>query len=207
MNEPELPVWAPRVPQWKIRRLYEDDAAGLHDEDLLDDVGYSLLARCESLIAACAAVNGLARCPRCGAEIGHPGDKEAALTCACGWQARWGQYFSTIQRKQLSAADPVIRQFQDYIARFPAAKTPRAKMLLIDALIHGFHWNLNTNTTTRPAAINLIEGRLTDVIAFLDELSYGGGSTPGLQETKREWDTNVQTARSWLPQRGKNEGA
>ena len=48
----ELPSWAPRVTQHKIRQLYEDDAKGIRDEDLIEDVGYSLLCRCESFIAA-----------------------------------------------------------------------------------------------------------------------------------------------------------
>ena len=35
-----LPAWARRVPQRKIRRLYETDAKGIYDEDLIDEVGY-----------------------------------------------------------------------------------------------------------------------------------------------------------------------
>ena len=30
----------------KIRQFYETDAKGIYDEDLIDDVGYGLLARC-----------------------------------------------------------------------------------------------------------------------------------------------------------------
>ena len=33
------PRWAPKVPQHRIRRLYELDAQGLTDETLTDDVG------------------------------------------------------------------------------------------------------------------------------------------------------------------------
>lgn len=36
-------VWEPRVPQHKIRRLYENDAAGIIDEALIDDVAYTSL--------------------------------------------------------------------------------------------------------------------------------------------------------------------
>lgn len=34
----DAPEWVRRVPQWKIARIYEDDARGLHDEELIDDV-------------------------------------------------------------------------------------------------------------------------------------------------------------------------
>ena len=62
----ELPEWAPRVQQRKIRQLYDDDARGIRDEDLIEDVGYSLLCRCESFIAANGAVKGRVPCARCG---------------------------------------------------------------------------------------------------------------------------------------------
>ena len=47
-----LPQWSPRVKKHQIKRLYEDDARGIHDEELLEEVGYTLLCRCESFIAA-----------------------------------------------------------------------------------------------------------------------------------------------------------
>ena len=37
------PHWWPRVPPGKIGRLYANDARGLVDEDVIDDVGASLL--------------------------------------------------------------------------------------------------------------------------------------------------------------------
>ena len=70
-------------------------------------------------------------------------------------------------------------------------------MLLIDRLIHGFHWYLKGNHATRPVAVNLIEGRLYEVMDFLDDLTYGEGSTPGTRENKAAWDEHIQTARGW----------
>lgn len=167
----ELPEWAPRVPQAKVRRLYEDDAAGLHDEELLDDVGYSLLARCEAFVAAVGAVQGRAPCPRCGQIVAHGHRRDEILRCPCGWTLPWSQYFATIQHQQLSGAEPVLAQFRHYVETFPACVTPRAKMLAIDALIHGFHRSLSGDPT-RPVAVNLLEGRLHEVIAFLDALHH-----------------------------------
>ena len=56
-----IPVWAERVAQRKIRRLYENDAKGIYDEALIDDVGYALFARCQSFITANEATKGRAR--------------------------------------------------------------------------------------------------------------------------------------------------
>jgi len=198
MNDGDAaPRWAPRVPQWKIRRLYERDAMGIYDDELILDVGYALLARCQSFIAANRATRGEAACPRCGAVIPHRGNKDELLRCECGWKLTWGDYLDTIQHKQLSGAEPVLRLFRDYVDRFPLARSSRDKMLLIDRLIHGFHWYYKTDGPTRPVAINLIEGNLRQVIAFLDTLTYGENSTSELVERKVEWDQLIQTARGW----------
>jgi len=45
-----LPTRAPRVPKRPIRRFYETDVKRNHDEELIDEVGYALLARCGSFI-------------------------------------------------------------------------------------------------------------------------------------------------------------
>jgi hypothetical protein len=195
------PQWASRVTQQEIRHLYETDAQGIYDEALIDDVGYGLLARCESFIEAVEATQGRARCPNCRSIVIHTGDKEATLRCLCGWSLTWGAYFKTIQHKQLSGAEPVLDQFRAFVRSFPAAKTPQAKMVLIDRLIHGFHWYLKTHTPTRPVAVNLIEGRLRDVVIFLDRLTYGEDSTPSLEETYAEWNEKIEVNRDWYPYR------
>ena len=197
-GEHQMPTWAPRVRQDKIRRLYENDARGIYDDELIDDVGYSLLARCESFVAANEATQGKAPCPRCDNIIPHSSRKEEMLHCdKCGWELTWGEYFKTIQHRQLSGAEPVIRLFRDFVGSFSSARTAREKVLTIDRLIHGFHWYYKTNSPTRPVAINLIEGRLGQVISFLDDLTYSDQSTPGTRENLTEWNKNVQTARGW----------
>jgi hypothetical protein len=185
------------VRKHKIRLLYERDALGITDDELIDDVGWSLWARCRSFLAANEAVQGRATCPVCEHIVSHTGNKEELLRCEeCGWQLRWGDYFATIQHKQLSGAEPVLALFRDFAGRFPRAETAPEKMLLIDSLIHGFHWAQKYGPT-RPVAVNLIEGRLADVIAFLDRLSYGEDSTAGIREKRDAWVRNSQTARQW----------
>jgi len=181
----------------KIRRLYELDAQGIYDDDLILDVGYGLLARCESFIAAVAASQGRAKCPLCDATVEHSHGKSEEMHCTCGWSLTWGDYFATIQHKQLSGAEPVLALFRDFVDRFPRARIPQQRMILIDTLLHGFHIYAKTGNPTRPVAVNLIEMRLWQVIEFLDELTYGPASTLGAQDRKAAWDEDIRYARGW----------
>ncbi len=205
-NSITIPEWAPRVTQREIRRLYETDAKGIYDEDLINDVGYGLLARCQSFLDANAARTGKVRCPRCSETVTHTCQKEEILRCDCGWELTWDAYFKTIQHVQLSGAEPVLEQFRSYISTFAASRTAQEKMLAIDRLLHGFHWYYKTNSPTRPVAINLIEGRLSEVVAFLDQLTYGEKSTPGLAENYAQWDDKIDLNRNWYASRRKDKG-
>ena len=59
--------WARRVRPETIRALYTLDAKGIVDEELIDEVGYAMLARCESIRTVTRAHSGRATCPRCKA--------------------------------------------------------------------------------------------------------------------------------------------
>lgn len=202
-----LPTWAPRVTQREIRRLYETDAKGIYDEDLINEVGCGLLARCQSFIDAMNAIWGKARCPRCSSIVLHTGRKEELLHCNCGWELTWAEYSKTLQDKQLSGAEPVLKQFRDFVRAFPAARTPQEKTILIDRLIHGFHWYYKTHHPTRPVAVNLIEGRMGQVVAFLETLSRGEKSSAGIAENYAQWEKNIEANREWYPSRRKTNSA
>jgi hypothetical protein len=201
MLEPvnRLPEWAPRLKQRLVRVLYENEAQGIYDDELLDEVGWALVARCQSFIAAVEAVQGRARCPVCEKAILHHAMPDEILRCpACGWQTSWQEYFHTIQHKQLSGAEEVMGLFQDFIDHFPRASRPQDKMLWIDILIHGWHWNAHFNRETRAAGVNLIEGNYHQVIEFLDSLSAGTASTQGVVAQKEQWRQKLErTAELW----------
>jgi ribosomal protein L37AE/L43A len=197
----KLPEWAPRLSQAKLRRFYQNDARRIYDPDLIDEVGYTLRARCQSFLQAVRAVRGEVICPVCEQTVHHQAQKDETLVCSqCGWQLPWAVYFSTIQHKQLSGAEPVLELFQRYCEAFPHAQSLPEKVFLIDRLIHEFHWNLFSNelTPTRPVAVNLIEGRLRDVIAFLDDLSFGEDFSPGVQQNRLDWEENMRKTRGWM---------
>lgn len=190
--------WAPRVKQSQIQRLYESDAQGMRDDALLDEVGWALRERCLSFIDAVEALHGRARCHACGEIIPHGSRPDETLRCAsCGWEIAWRDYHKSFQHKQLSGAEPVLALFRLFIERFPRARAPQEKMLLIDQLIHGFHQSL-TGDPTRTTGVNLIEGRYYEVVEFLDRLTYGDNSTAGLKENHTAWrDTINAVAEAW----------
>jgi hypothetical protein len=96
----------------------------------------------------------------------------------------------------------VIALFQTFVDRFPKADQSQEKMLLIDQLIHGWHWNALTQEQTRTTGINLIEGSYHEVVDFLDRLSYGSASTAGLIQHWQEWREKInQTADRWGDER------
>lgn len=188
-----LPVWAPRVKPYRIRRLYEMDALGACDEELLDQVGWGLFARCQSFLEADAAVKGQVRCPRCAAVVSHNGIYRQVLRCsACSWECPLHTYLGTIRNQQLSGGPEVAALFQEYVTAFSHAADARQKMLLLDQLIHGFHHYLVSGRSRRPVAVNLIDGGLGFVIAFLDHLTYGPGSSPEFLQTLETWRVKLR---------------
>ena len=172
--------WESKVPSHHIRRLYETDALGIQDEELVDEVGWALYARCVSILEVTDAVRGRAKCHGCGHTIPHRSGRDEVLSCErCGWQAAWTAYRRSYKGKQLFGG-AAVAAFAGFVARYPGARIYPEKMLLIDRLIHVFHWNLihrsDRPQATRPAAANLIEfKRLRDTLAFLDDLA---GSRP-----------------------------
>jgi hypothetical protein len=196
----ERPRWAPRVPQHKIRRLYEMDAQGIKDDLLIDDVGIGLYLRCQSILTVNDIwINSQLPCPHCGQVISHFnhdwGDADYSLHCSyCSWQMRWGDYHATFRHQELVGGG-MLDYCQEYVQKWETARTPKAKILIIDQLIHRWHWETRHEQDPdrfglgRPVGVNLIEGSRKAVIAFLDNLTYGEGSTEGTQETKEGWQT------------------
>jgi hypothetical protein len=191
------PRWWPRVPQALVRRLYENDAEGIIDEDLIADVGTRLHQRCESILIVTEAHDGRAKCARCDAIIEHGWDKRATMRCpGCGWETTWGAYLKTYQDKQLHGGG-ALAAFQAYVDQYPRARGTKEQLLLIDRLIHAFHCELQAQPS-RPAACNLIGGKIQEVAQFLDNLAYGPGSRPELREEYGAWVGKVERTGDWF---------
>ena len=173
------PEWSPRVPKEKLRQLYHNDARGIVDQELLDEVGITLYCRCESILSASDAAIGKVHCPRCETIIRRRSikkqpsiEKHEQVTCQrCGWKIEWVAYQKTYQHKNLwgmGFADAM----HEFMARWQTQPNAREKMLLIDRLIHVWHWQFSKERgASRPAAPTFIEGSRQGVIKFLNELS------------------------------------
>lgn len=189
--------WAPRVQPHKLRRLYELDAQGILDEELLDDVGYALYSRCQSILHVSSAMLGNVHCPRCDTIIRRQGnDPSELLHCpTCDWETVWAAYHNTYCTQELGAGG-AWEMFQAFVEQWAVVRTPRAKMLLIDQLIHRWHWQTQRQRPKfglgRPTGVNLIEGNKQQVLALLDTLTYGAASTPGTAATKAAWRVHWQ---------------
>lgn len=172
-NPDAVPRWAPRISRDGVRRFYESAAQGLLDEEAIDDVGTMLHQRCQSILTVTEAHSlGRFPCPSCGRVIQRKGGNDEVLNCqACSWSLPWQDYLRSYQGKQLFGAN-ALEVFRGFVRRWPETKTRTDKVLLIDELIHQCHYDARLGPT-RPVAVNLIQGKLAQLRAFLDELAEG----------------------------------
>jgi hypothetical protein len=179
--------WEPRVAPEKIRRLYETDARGILDEELLDDVAFALYARCLSILTVTEAIcERRLRCPYCSHIILLGDARTEFIQCpACAWQTRPAAFRQSYRNKRLGGFG-AIDAFRAYVERFSGSRSPQERMLLIDRLIHAMHNEL-AQRVQRPAAVNLIEGSIQTVVDLLEGLAYGERSTPGLGRGRLHW--------------------
>ena len=156
-------------------------------------MGITLYLRCQAILDIERAQTEAGALPQCqreqreaGAASGPSGHQTQRCTAAVAG-AYAGRLPALYRRRQLNPGG-AVDYFQAFIEGYPHCRSARDRMLAIDRLIHSFHYSLRQDPTlpTRPAAVNLIEGRLGDIVPFLDELTYGSDS-PYLAETRRAW--------------------
>jgi hypothetical protein len=188
--------WAPKVRQTKIWQLYQNDALGAVDEILVEDVGLSLLQRCQSIWLV---TNRAVECPRCGTVFPmcdpnswkHLTGVQRCPTDGCGWETTAEQWHESWKHRELLGT-AAIEAFETYLRDYPRARTTEEVMVCIDQLIHSFHISLRTGKTTRSFANNLIEGSHDQVIELLDRLFAKPGGVDKEQwriEIKNMYDT------------------
>ncbi len=164
--------WSPKLSRQTLKRLYESDAKGLMDEELVDNVGYTLYARClqgrdERLLIE----SGKLKCHHCG-EIWRVRGMGTLIECSCGYQYLFRDYMRSFRTDNMpSGAATAI--FNAFIEDWPCAKGYAEKMRLVDGLIHEFHINLNSGVRGRFVGVNLIEGSKKQIGDLIFGLAYG----------------------------------
>jgi hypothetical protein len=187
-QEHERIRWAPRLPQAVIVQVYAQDAQGIVDEGLIDRVGAALDARAESMLLI---ARRQIRCPRCGVVFGL-GDvwrDEDVVRCSeqdCGWEATFQTCRNSWRRRHLFGGS-ILPLLEAYRNEYSQAGSPRAKLQLIDRLLHAFGRDPRTGEIRWPSVGHFIEGKSPKCVALLESLSLGKDSTPGLRETKQHW--------------------
>ena len=190
--------WCKKVPQALISRLYNQSVSCIPNDELANEVGWALYARCESIISATYGFEKkVLICPNlCGADVPLV---DNIFNCSCGFYATWEDFKKSYKGKQLYAAN-ALPIFLAYRENFPKAKTYGEKLICIDILIHSFHiknsyhknldsYDIDNVTLNRPTGANLIEGSLKEVILFLDKLS----AVPDSNE-KEQWQKVIGRA-------------
>ena len=165
--------WAPKVSRQAIRRLYETDAKGIVDEDLINDVGYALFVRCDTIRIVTEQ-----RCPECDEKMPFRGKtsgsaRNEAVSCTnCGWTTTWAHYHHSYKGKRIHGgrAYPAFLQFT---TEFKRKLSPRQKLMAIDRLVHSIHEGIVQAPAATPGSVNLIEGTADDILQLLDDLAYG----------------------------------
>ena len=193
-NPPRI-HWAPKVSQDKIGRLYQNDASGLADETLIEDLALGLYLRCQSILMV--TERDRVPCPNCGEVIvSQEGSwsREHPIVCPkCGWQATFGQWRDSWRHKELCGGN-AMDAYRAYVEGYERGGSAREKMLLIDRLINAYHWSLRRQRPHGPAAQQLIEGSRSEVYNFLERLAYGGkesGQVTGGREIFKQLESSA----------------
>jgi len=202
--EHRKPTWAKKIPPYKIKKLYEQDAKGIYDEELIDDVGMSLYDRVDSILMVTSSNLGKAMCIQCRTEIPHNYQRSFLLECPkCGWSMMFGEFNDSYKGQTLHGYG-ALSELKEFAEKYPSAKTYAEKMFLIDWLIHTFHGNLQERPS-RPTATNVIEGSNAAVANFIFNLAYGEGSTVAAEELDKWLDKHSRSIHRYIdPKTGKN---
>ncbi|MCL2473036.1 MAG: hypothetical protein FWF26_05090 [Treponema sp.] len=187
------PLWSPKVNKYKIIKLYEQDANGIYDDELVEDVGISLYARVDSMLMVTSSNLGHPLCIECKTEIPNSYQKGFISVCPnCGWTIDMFEYRASYKGQTLNGVG-ALPELKHFIAEYPLAKTYAEKIRSIDYLIHTFHGNLCLEPS-RATATNIIEGNTGEIANLIFTLAYGKNSTvtkQALDEWVEKFDRSI----------------
>ncbi len=175
--------WAPKLRPDQLVRLYQSDAAGMLDDELLDDVAWTLYFRVRDVVRVSSS---RVVCPQCTTEfavrwLGE--DPRTTSTCpTCGWTTTAENYHRSWEHRDLNGH---CDEFQYYLEHFPHARSPQQRMLLIDRLVHALHVAALEGATANFAARNFLAANRPTIVSLLDQLAYGPSSTMDPEARKR----------------------
>ncbi len=161
--------WSPKIDPQRVVSLYRRYVKEQAEMADVDDVGIGLYLRVKSILLV---ADSKCLCPECGREF-QVSLLDAETTCpepGCLFSITKDTYLASWRHRDLWRGK-ALPAFEVFYERYPLAMTLDEKMILIDTLIHSFHFDLVQNLPNRSVANNLLEGSLKQVVDILDGLS------------------------------------
>lgn len=162
--------WSSCVSRDSIKKLYRLNAKLIYDEELVDEVGFAIYARClQGRDETILNYSGKLLCHNCRKV--HVSPANGIIACSCGYTYIFHEYRKSFQKAKMpsGSATPF---FNEFINKWERAKTYHDKMLAIDYVIHECHLNMISNVKRGFAGCNLIQGTKKQVSELILELAY-----------------------------------
>ncbi|MHB1484873.1 MAG: DUF3788 family protein [Saccharofermentanales bacterium] len=174
--------WCKKVSRNDLMKLYQSEAKGMIDDELLDEVGYTFYTRCTQAKQARELMEkGQILCHHCGAilnadiiKIGEytPFSKDnLPVGCECGYSYTYREYRRSCNAANMPGgrATPI---FETFAQKWPGCRDSTQKIMLIDWLIHECHVTLMSGMKGRSVCINLIEGTTKQIAELILKLAF-----------------------------------
>jgi hypothetical protein len=111
----------------------------------------------------------------------------------CAWEIACADYHPSLLRKKPAPPYEPEAAYRSFVELWPLAQSTPEKMLLIDQMIH--EWHLHYRAVGWPLGTAVVQATAGEMIALLESLACGPGSTPGLAETDKQWRSRLAARR------------
>ena len=159
--------WPSKVSRNDLKRLYLSNAKMMTDEELINDIGCTIYARCKEAKEIYELMEAWKiKCRVCGNILSGP----EVLRCTCGREYTYHSYRKSYREDNMprGAASPL---FDKFVLDWERANTVEDKMQLIDYIIHEFHVAIISGNRGRPTGLNLIQGSKKQIVELIEELA------------------------------------
>lgn len=176
--------WCKKIPRNDLLKLYQSEAKGMVDQELLDEVGFAFYTRCKQAHDARACMErGEILCHHCGAVLKanrvsladsaviKRASDNLPLNCECGHSYTYREYRRSYMAVNMpgNRATPIFEYFEQH---WSGCRNATQKMILIDWLIHQCHITLMSGAKGKSVCENLIEGTRKQILDLILKLAY-----------------------------------
>ena len=164
--------WSKKVALKDIFKLYQTEAQGLIDEELVDEIGLTFYMRCKQASEVRGLIDrGQMLCLQCGTVLTKIDDNEV-VNCNCGYSYTFREYCRSYTAANMPGGR-ATEIFEHFAKTWPHLKETSQKMMLIDWLIHQCHVTLMSGAKGRSVCVNLLEGTKKQILDVINNLAYG----------------------------------